>query len=124
MGCATGACRKGWPEPSAAKKAAAPKRRRGGQPGNSTTAGAAAYRAAAAVWESSDKEEKRRRRVKESEWDALWPALGGAGWSVERGPRPRDYFWLPPGVDRGDPAARVRVHYFDSRRFVLILCLI
>jgi hypothetical protein len=118
MGGATGACRKGWPEPSAAK-GAAPKRRRGGQPGNSTTAGAAAYKAAAAVWETPDTEEKRRRRVKESEWDALWPALEGAGWSVESGSRPRDFFWLPPGVNRGDPAAKVRVHYFDSRSTVL-----
>ena len=49
-------------------------------------------------------------------WDELWARLSTQGWRHERHPRPRDHLFLPPGVDRTDPNAVLRRHYFDSVR--------
>ena len=51
-------------------------------------------------------------------WDELWARLSKQGWRHERHPRPRDHLFLPPGVDRTDPNAVLRRHYFDSARQV------
>ena len=48
-------------------------------------------------------------------WDELWARLSKQGWRHERHPRPRDHLFLPPGVDRTDPNAVLRRHYFDSK---------
>ena len=51
-------------------------------------------------------------------WDELWARLSKQGWRHERHPRPRDHLFLPPGVDRTDPNAVLRRHYFDSQTSV------
>mmetsp|Transcript_7808 Transcript_7808/g.28848 ORF Transcript_7808/g.28848 Transcript_7808/m.28848 type:complete len:839 (+) Transcript_7808:193-2709(+) len=49
----------------------------------------------------------------------VWPRMKANGWRFEKGLRPKDRFWIPPGVDRSNPRMKSRRDYFDSMRRVI-----
>jgi hypothetical protein len=51
-------------------------------------------------------------------WDVLVRRLQEAGWNIERGNRPNDWYLLPPGVSRGK-GFKPRVDFFDSAPLVI-----
>ena len=44
----------------------------------------------------------------------IWSALTKLGWSLDRGNRPTDFYYLPPGVVRRTSKYKTRVDFFDS----------
>eukprot|EP01045_Picozoa_sp_COSAG04_P040584 COSAG04_NODE_11929_length_680_cov_0.975904_1_plen_170_part_00 len=59
--------------------------------------------------------QEERGRTRDPRWGVLWSRLLAAGWREEKGARPRDLFFLPPGVQRGQQGIRLRRDYFDSQ---------
>jgi hypothetical protein len=49
----------------------------------------------------------------------IWECLLKLGWSLDKGTRPTDLYFLPPGVRRGQDGSIKRVDFFDS--FALVL---
>ncbi|CAM9199712.1 unnamed protein product [Choristocarpus tenellus] len=54
--------------------------------------------------------------------NVVWPALQLKGWTLVVGNRPKDFYYMPPGVTRLPPM-RVRQDYFDSKIQVIEYCL-
>jgi len=53
--------------------------------------------------------------------NVIWITLSSLGWSIERGNRPNDLYFLPPGVHRSRPFQN-RVDFFDSKKQILDCC--
>lgn len=53
-------------------------------------------------------------------FEIVWKALTNLGWTLLVGNRPTDYYFMPPGVQRGKKFGfKPRVDFFDSYRLVL-----
>jgi hypothetical protein len=61
-----------------------------------------------------DKPKKHRQYF----FDVVWKTLTGLGWTLVVGTRPTDFYFLPPGVQRGRGFSN-RVDFFDSYRLVV-----
>ena len=65
----------------------------------------------------------KRPTVKQNKlfYDIVWKTCMKLGWRLEVGNRPKDYYYLPPGVCRKDPQRQFknRVDFFDSIKQVL-----